>query len=404
MVQGISFVGSFALLRWMSVEDYAIFTLAWSIQSMMMAFGDLGVGGAVVPMVGSAVDDPRRLGACIAAGRQLRRWLFPIVCLGGALTFWLLGREHGISLLNGSLLFLCALLSLWLNASTLFYSAPLIIRQKLGYIYILQNGVVSLRVLSYSLAQLFGCITAALPLLTNVILQAGQLLVIRKKSNTHIDEPPMQSPEAVKVRRELVRFLAPQIPVLIFNTFIGQVTIFIVSLVGTTAALAEIGAISRLSALFAPLAGLFGLIIVPYFTRLDQSLVGRRTFQLFCLGCGLLTALVAFGFFLPQPFILILGEKYAHLRPEIGWTLLAFGMGQIAGLMASIIYARKIIPRLSIVFIALPVVLAQLIGAYFYPPSTIHGAILITLWTNLGSLFGHWMLFQRFNQPKESYP
>ena len=382
----------------MSVEDYAAFTLAWSIQSMMMAFGDLGVGGAVVPMVGSAVDNPRRLGACISAGRQLRRWLFPAVALGGALTFWLLGREHGISLLNGSLLFLCALFSLWLNASTLFYSAPLVIRQKIGYIQILQNTVACLRVLTYLLGHLFGFITAVLPLLTNVALQAWQLLVIRKKSDTHIDEPLIRSPEAVAARQELLRFVLPQVPVIVFNTFLGQVTIFVVSLVGTTAALAEIGAITRLSALFSPLGGFFPLIIIPYFSRLEQSLVGRRTFQLFCLGCGLLASLVAFGFALPQPFLWILGEKYAHLRSEIPWTLLAFGLGQIAGLMSAIIYARKIMPRLSIVFIALPVVVSQLFGAYFFPPSTIHGAILMTLWTNIGSIIGHWVLFNTYNR------
>jgi len=398
MLQGISFVGSFALLRWMSVEDYAIFTLAWSIQSMMMAFGDLGVGGAVVPMVGSAVDDPRRLGACIAAGRQLRRWLFPVVAVGGALTFWLLGRQHGISLFNGSLLFLCALFSLWLNASTLFYSAPLIIRQKIGYIQVLQNAVVCLRVLVYLLGHLFGFIAAALPLLTNVILQAGQHLVLRQKCKIYIDEPPIRSLEAEEARQELLRFVLPQVPVLIFNTFLGQITIFVVSLVGTTAALAEIGAITRLSALFAPLAGFFPLIIIPYFTRLEQHLVGRRTFQLFCLGCGLLASLVALGFVLPQPFLWTLGEKYFHLRSEIPWTLLAFGAGQIAGLLAAVIYARKIIPRLSIVFIALPVITTQLVGAFFFPPITIHGAILITLWTNIGSIIGHWVLFNTFNR------
>lgn len=393
LVQIISFAGSFALLRWMSVEDYAVFTLTWSIQAMMMAFGDLGVGGAIVPLVGATGHEPERLGNYVAAGRQLRRILFPFVALGGAAAFWILGGQHGIDYTLIFILFILAAIAVWVNAATLFYSAPLILRQQIGYLQILQNTIAAMRVGCYAIAHFLGFVNAALPLLTNSFLQLIQLRVIKQKTHSHIKEPPASSPEAVKARQHMVKFLAPQLPILIFNTFQGQITVLLVSIIGSTTALAEIGAISRLNVVFASLAGFQGLFVIPYFSRIDSNLATRRVLQSLFAASTLLALLVFVGFSFPKPFVWVLGKNYLHLEPEIGWALLSYGTGQVAGLLAAIIYARKIVPTLAIVFIAVPILSAQLLGGVFYPPTNIHGAILLTLWTNLGSILGHGLLY-----------
>lgn len=363
---------------------------------MMMAFGDLGVGGAVVPLVGAASHDPNRVGNYIAAGRQLRRLLFPFVALGGALAFWVLGRQHGMALPLIFTLFLFAALAVWTNAATLFYSAPSILRQQIGYIQILQNVNAGLRLALYGLAQIVGLVNAALPLFTNSVLQLIQLQILKRKNISCINEPPATAPEAVQARKQMVKFLLPQLPILLFTTFQGQITVLLVSLIGSTAALAEIGALTRLNVLFASLAGFYGIIIVPYFSRIGSELATRRALQIFFGALGLLGALVLFGFHYPQPFLWVLGGKYYHLQAEIGWTLLSYGLGQIAGLLAAIVYARRIVPHLSIAFVAIPVISAQIIGVILFPPTEIHGAILLTLWTNLGSIAGHWVLYFTF--------
>jgi O-antigen/teichoic acid export membrane protein len=393
LVQIVSFVSSFALLRWMSVEDYAAFTLAWSIQSLMMAFGDLGIGGSVVPLAGAAGHDPKRLGDLIAAGRELRKRVFPVVVGCGVLAFWFLGRKHGVALPVVLTMCFLACFAVWINASTLFYSAPLVLRQQIGYIQIQQNVIAMLRLAAYGIAHLVGYINAALPLLVNTGLQFIQLGILKKKCHEHICEPTAPAISIQNARKEIVRFLYPQWPILIFNTFQGQITILVVSLVGTTSALAEIGAVSRLNAIFVSLSAFYGIIVVPYFSRVEPTLATRRAFQVFIVAVGSLTAVVFVGFHFPRPFVWILGANYNHLESEIGWTLLSFGSAQLAGLMAAIVYARRIVPRLSIAYIAIPVLACQLLGASCFPPVDIRGAILLTLWTNLGSIFGYWVLY-----------
>lgn len=393
LVQIVSFVSSFALLRWMSVDDYAAFTLAWSIQSLMMAFGDLGIGSSVVPLAGAAGHDPKRLGNLIAAGRELRKKVFPVVVVCGVLAFWFLGRKHGVEL--SVVLTMCSLacFAVWINASTLFLSAPLVLRQQIGYIQIQQNVIAMLRLVAYGVAHLVGFINAALPLLVNTGLQLIQLGILNKKCHEHICEPTSTAVSIHNARKEIVQFLSPQLPILVFNTFQGQITILVVSLVGTTSALAEIGAVSRLNAIFVSLSAFYGIIVVPYFSRVDPTLATRRALQVFIGAVGSLAAIVFVGFHSPQPFIWILGAKYNHLESEIGWTLLSFGSAQLAGLMAAIVYARRIVPGLSIVYIAIPVLGSQLFGASYFPPVDIRGAILLTLWTNLGSILGYWVLY-----------
>src|SRR2546429_7619042 len=53
LIQLLNVVTGFLLLRWMSVESYAQFSIAFGFQSMLQWLVDLGTVGAIVALVGN---------------------------------------------------------------------------------------------------------------------------------------------------------------------------------------------------------------------------------------------------------------------------------------------------------------------------------------------------------------
>ncbi len=134
LMQLLMAVGGFLLLRWMPVEDYAVFTLAFAIQSAMIAFVDVGFSAAVVPLVGARGTDRAVIGAYVAGARRLRRWMLPFVLAGGLAAFWLLGQRQNLSAAMILGLFFLVAVTIWWNAISVLFGGPLVIRQDLRYL------------------------------------------------------------------------------------------------------------------------------------------------------------------------------------------------------------------------------------------------------------------------------
>lgn len=72
-LQVINAVTGLLLVRWMSVEQFAQYSVANAFQSGAQQFVEFGLGGALVALVGKDVSDCRRMGRLVDAGCHICR-------------------------------------------------------------------------------------------------------------------------------------------------------------------------------------------------------------------------------------------------------------------------------------------------------------------------------------------
>lgn len=395
LLQLLMAVGGFSLLRWMSVGDYAVFTLAFAIQSAMIAFCDVGFSSAIVPLVGPRVNDRAAIGAYVAGARRLRLWLLPFVLAGGLAAFWILGlRQHLDGLMILGLYGLVAV-TIWWNAISVLYGGPIIIRQDLRYAQGSQLTMGALRVAGYVVGHATGWLGSLFALGLNTVLNGGMAAAMRRRGGPTFDEPPGDAPAAVAARREILRFVRPQVPVMIFNAVQGQIVVFLISIFGNGAALAETGALTRLNMLFAVTPFFLGWIVQPYFARIGPGLVKRRFWQITLGGCAVLALAPLVGFLVPAPFLWLLGPHYHHLQLEVGLFLLAGAIGAAVGLISTLSIARRWIFGDAIIWIALLTVGFQAAAIALGKVTQPAGAIFVMIAGNTGSLIAYLALAVR---------
>ena len=62
LVQVLTLATGLLLVRWMAVEEFAMYRSAFAFQFIMGALVDLGLSGSIVAMIGSRRDDPAVVG------------------------------------------------------------------------------------------------------------------------------------------------------------------------------------------------------------------------------------------------------------------------------------------------------------------------------------------------------
>jgi flagellar biosynthesis regulator FlbT len=75
VVQALSFASGMLLIRSLSKEEYAYFTIANSMQATMNMLADSGISSALSAIGGRVWQDPYRFGQLINTAMQWRRYL-----------------------------------------------------------------------------------------------------------------------------------------------------------------------------------------------------------------------------------------------------------------------------------------------------------------------------------------
>jgi hypothetical protein len=209
------------------------------------------------------------------------------------------------------------------------------------------------------------------------------------------DEPPAHSAAVATARREILRCVRPQVPILAFNAVQGQIIVFLISVFGNGAALAATGALSRLNLMFSVAPYFLGWIVQPYFSRIDERLVPRRFWQLTLGSGGVLALAPLIGFVWPEPFLWLLGLNYGHLRLEVGLLLLAGSIGTAVGLVSTLSLSRHWIFSDAILWVAPLTVGFQVLAIGSFDVTQPAGAITVVVAGNTGSLVAYLALAMR---------
>jgi O-antigen/teichoic acid export membrane protein len=336
--QIINMAAGFLLVHRLSVEAYAQFGVATAFQSVFTILMDLGFAATIVPLVGDRGNDPVVVGKYVRAARHLRDRTFLLLTPVACICFLATVRQRHWSLRLQLLLLASVLLSLYSSGVVSFFSAPLLILGRLREYYLPQAISGGARLCAYAVLGLTGGLSAGSAALLGALNITLNGTLIRRASLKHMRWP---AHDDAAIERELLRYVLPAIPAILFSALQSQITLFLISIFGGTLYLAEVAALGRIGGVFLVLTTVNTVVVEPYVARLKPSRLPRAFAGISLLAALLMTPVVLVGFLWPQPILWVLGAKYVGLRPLLGWYLLSASMNFVSGLIWVMNRARK---------------------------------------------------------------
>ncbi len=342
--QGIALAGNllygFLCVRLLPIPDYAKYSVVFSVLAALTLLMDIGFSGALLPLIGERIDDLDLIADYVASLRQLAHWLFLLVAPLTIVFFPLLVHHQHWSWQVVAGMIAILLVASWCARVVGAYGAVLIVRRDRGAWYRAQlvsslGGLVLLGV-----AWALHCLNALSAILINVAGIVYISLAYYYRARRLLKTPGRASE---RKRKEIVHLALPNAPSAIFYVLQGQVSLFMITLFGHTSGVASVGAVTRLSQIFALSAPMNLLLIEPYFARLPKANLKRN----YLLAVAVLTAIggsvVLLAALFPKLFLWVLGPKYAGLHFELLLVMIASSLAYVGGAMAVIHSARKFV-------------------------------------------------------------
>ncbi len=396
LVQLIGFAAGILLVRRLDQHEYALFTIANTMQGTINVLADIGISIGLVSIGGRVWQDGHRFGQLISTGLKLRRKLGVAAVLSVTPLLYYMLVKNGASVFYTVILITAVLGGLYVQLSLGVLDVVPRLRSDIRQIQKIDfTGAITRLTVLVALAFIF--LNAGVAALVGSSALLLQYLLLRRYARGVVD---LQAQENADDRKAMIGFIRNQAPNAIFFCLQGQITILLITIFGhRAAAVAEVGALGRLAMIFAVLGNLITNIFAPAFARCQE----RR--KLGWLYAGIAGSVIGFSLLvltgaalLPNEFLFVLGNKYSHLQYEL---LLMVG-GAILNMIASTLWTLNA-SRAWIAgsWLYIPLTLGtQLLLIPFIDFSTVTGVLTFNLFSALPSLLLNLGLSYRgFRQP-----
>lgn len=384
LLQLLNVLNGFFLLRWLSVDEQAKFSLAMGLQATLSVLGDLGFGGSLVGLVGNRTDDRRLIGQYVAGIRQFKDRFLGIGLLVGIVAVVVWGRKQAW---GGDLWLIYGLLivSVYAQSMSGYHAAILQMKKELTAFYKPQIVAAGLRLLAGSVLYVLLGLNARQAVLLTTAAFVLNAVWLRRYACRHV-EP---TPPGPNVRREIVATLGPVIPMVIFYAIQGQVVLFLAGYFGKAGNLAEIGALSRINQLFALLTPFNLVVLLPFLAQSPASQRIRRYALVLLAGIAVVSPIVALSYWIPGPFVWLLGPHYASLTDEIGPYVLASAVWYLTSIVWAVNAAQTWNHWTTSLFYVLLLTSIQIGGVYALDLSQTSQLVRLSLYLAGGTLLAY---------------
>ena len=330
LVQLTGFVSGIIIIRLLSIQEYAFYTLANTMLGAMIMLSDSGVGSGVMAESGKVWQDKDKLGTVLVTGLQLRK-RFGIISLIVTLPVLIyLLYSHGATWLT-ILLIIVAIVPAALAAlsDSLLEIAPKLHQD----IKPLQRNSAEVSIMRLALSALLVFIApfTFAALLANGLPRIYGNYKLRKVGERFVESNKSPDPA---IQEAIIRGVKRTLPIVIYSCLSGQLTIWLISFFGKTDGISQIGALSKIGALFNLVIVLLSTLVVPRFSRMAASRQGlMKAFLLIQAGAFAVTLVLVSSVWLFSSQILwVLGKNYEHLN----YQLLLVGISNSIGLLVSV--------------------------------------------------------------------
>lgn len=337
-IQGIGFACGILVIRLLTTQQYALYTMANTMLATMTSLADVGVSTGVMSQGGKVWQNKVRLGMVLVTGMTLRRkFAFYSLAVATPVLLYLFRRNDvswGMSL---------ALILSLLPAFFMTLSGSLLeIVPKLHQdIVPLQKTKVWTNVLRLALT---GAALAAFPFAVTAILAAGLGQIYLNRSLRRIALPRYDAtqPEDPEVREEILKIVRRIFPTAIYYSIASQMSLWLISIFGETTSIAHLGALDRLGMISTLFTTVFGTIMIPRFARLplQKDLIKQHFFRNLFLLVGIASIMITTFTLFQDKLLFILGSSYSGLSTEIILSSIANSLLIIHGGVQSLVMSR----------------------------------------------------------------
>lgn len=336
VILAINLITGFLILRFLSISEYAIYIVASMLQTVVSLGTDRGMSQGVVTIGAPVREDAVSFGALVSAALRLRARLFlyvaPIVLV---IAYTLLqGIEVHLQVILA--VAVLALASGWVHQSGQVATAVLNANHD-------SSGLIRAGAAA-ALLRLFLVLTvcewspfAGAALVVNLIASFVHTQLLWRRCECHL-VMPAQSPR--NFSNELVAFMRPLLPGIIYYLMQAQIATILLALAGLTYAVAEVGALGRVGQIVGLLMLLNGFFVQPYFSRItSRAQYARRAWQLALLLAAAFVAVTLSAVAWPNAWLMVLGSKYQGLEGELVIALVGAQLSVAGAMLYSIVIA-----------------------------------------------------------------
>jgi O-antigen/teichoic acid export membrane protein len=378
VVQLAGLVTGIAIVRLLPVKEYAFYTLANTVMGIMTILTDGGISTGVMSKGGKVWQDKNELGVVLVTGLKLRKKFAVFSLLVSIPVLFFLLLKQGISFLNVSLIALTLIPSFWAALSDSLLEIVPKLHQDIKPLQ-KNQVIVGLIRLVLSVGLLFIFPFTFIALLANGIPRIIGNIKLRSIAGRFAD---FQQSEDLKVRDDIIKIVRRVMPGAIYFCLSGQITIWLLSILGSTVSVAQIGALGRISMLFTLFTILFNTLIIPRFARLHDRGTMVRFFAFSQLTTYvILSGLVFLVWLFSHQILLLLGNDYLGLGRELTILIVANSINLISGLFFGIASSRGWI--INPVLLIASNIVSVIAGAILFKVSTLIGAVWFNLFTSL---------------------
>jgi O-antigen/teichoic acid export membrane protein len=379
IVQAVGFASGIMIIRLLPTKEYAFYVLANTMLGTMTLLADGGIATGVLAQGAKVWNDRQKLGVVIATGLELRKkFAIGSLLISTPILVYLL-RYHNASWLMTFLISL-SLIPAFLSALSdeLLEIAP---KLKQDIVPLQKNQMLaSLTRLLMLGATLFFFPWTFVAILDSGISRAWANIRLRKISITYADRN--QSSDA-QVQKGIIKTVKRVLPTSIYYCLSSQITIWLISIFGSTKSLAQVGALSGLSTALTLFNIVFNTIVVPRFARLpgQLTLVLKRFFliQAVLWLVGLIIAIVVW--FFSKNILWILGHNFSSLNKELVLVAAGSSVTLISGCTSALLSSRGIIVPPTIY---IPTIIVIQVGlAFVVPIDKVVGVLLYGIYTSV---------------------
>jgi O-antigen/teichoic acid export membrane protein len=327
-------------IRLLPIGEYAKFVVVFAIQGSLIVLMDIGISGSLTPLVGDRIHDHHLVADYLASLRQLSQILFACAVPMTIVAYPLLVRNRHWSWQVVAAMVVIVLISTWFARVGAAYGAVLILLRDREHWYRAQitssYGTLAL----LGMFVVFHWLNAFAAILINVagvIWIAGEYFFYARKLLGVSGRPSKEK------RAAIIQLTLPAVPGVMFYALQGQISVLLITIFGRTAAVASVGALSRLGQIFVLPSQMNAILVEPYFSRLKRARLKFNYLLIVAIAVACGGGATALALVFPAPFLWVLGPKYSGLRTEVVLVILTGAMGLISGAMAAMNGSRRFV-------------------------------------------------------------
>ena len=262
-VQAMNFVTGLMIIRAMAKEEYAAYTIMNTMVPAMLLLSDTGITNAIMAIGRICPDDNEKMGRLVTTGLELRR-RFAIICflVVGPFLAWMLFHNH-VPIWTIAILMAISLTGITFQLTSAVTNSILGIRQQ--FMPLMKIGLASTLVRLVLIAMVILILSRISAILA--ILAGTFSIFLETYLSLRVIKPQVVfgAPADPEYRATMFSLVKKTLPLTIYFCFQAQISVWLISIFGSSHQVADLGAAGRLAVIFTTVSSSFANIMAVRF-------------------------------------------------------------------------------------------------------------------------------------------